>query len=83
MTIQQMSDGTFRRKQVDVTHRQYFKKKGYTDKEIKEIEKKDIARGAKPGYLDKQMTKIPSYTKGSKIAAMQKLRKTGSMDAKI
>lgn len=56
--VQRMSDGTSRFK--DITHRQYLKKKGYSDKEIKEIEKKDISRGAKPGDMDKQMWKSVS-----------------------
>lgn len=52
--VQRMSDGTSRFK--DITHRQHLKQKGYSDKEIKEIEKKDIARGAaKPGDMDKPM----------------------------
>jgi hypothetical protein len=54
MIIQKLSDGSYRVK--DITHRQHLKKKGYSDKEIKEIEKRDIAYGkAKPGDMDKPM----------------------------
>ncbi len=62
MIVQKLSDGTYRIK--DITHRQYLKQKGYSDKEIKEIEKKDIAAGkARPGDMDKPMKGAPDVTR--------------------
>lgn len=62
MIVQKLSDGTYRIK--DITHRQYLKRKGYSDKEIREIEKRDIARGAaRPGDMDKPMKGAPDVTR--------------------